>query len=74
MPTNENNNQNPTNESTSSSQDATAGDILEQLKADSATDANLYKLGLRMQKSVTNMDKNLTKQQKVINQAKKEPG
>lgn len=71
MPTNENNNQNPTNESTSSSQDATAGDILEQLKADSATDANLYKLGLRMQKSVTNMDKNLTKQQKVINQAKK---
>jgi hypothetical protein len=71
MPTNENNNQNPTNESTSSSQDAAAGDILEQLKADSATDANLYKLGLRMQKSVTNMDKNLTKQQKVINQAKK---
>ncbi len=71
MPTNENNNQNTTNESTSSSQDATAGDILEQLKADSATDANLYKLGLRMQKSVTNMDKNLTKQQKVINQAKK---
>lgn len=71
MPTNENNNQNPTNESTSSSQDATAGDILEQLKADSATDTNLYKLGLRMQKSVTNMDKNLTKQQKVINQAKK---
>lgn len=71
MPTNENNNQNTTNESTSSSQDATAGDILEQLKADSATDANLYKLGLRMQKSVANMDKNLTKQQKVINQAKK---
>ena len=71
MPTNENNNQNTTNESTSSSQDATAGDILEQLKADSATDANLYKLGLRMQKSVANMDKNLTKQQKVINQSKK---
>ncbi len=70
MPTNENN-QNNTSENTSSSQDATAGDILEQLKAESASSGNLYKLGLKMQKSVTNLDKNLTKQQKVINQAKK---
>ena len=71
MPTNENNNQNTPSENTSSSQDSTAGDILEQLKADSVSSGNLYKLGLKMQKSVTNMDKNLTKQQKVINQAKK---
>lgn len=71
MPTNENNNQNAMSENTASSQDATAGDILEQLKTDSVSSGNLYKLGLKMQKSVTNMDKNLTKQQKVINQAKK---
>ena len=72
MPTNRNNNQNATSENTSSSQDAIAGDILEQLKADSVSSGNLYKLGLKMQKSVTNIDKNLTKQQKVINQAKKD--
>lgn len=71
MPTNENNNQNAKSEDTLSSQDATAGDILEQLKADSVSSGNLYKLGIKMQKSVTNLDKNMTKQQKVINQAKK---
>lgn len=71
MPTNENNNQNNTSENTSSSQDSTAGDILEQLKADAVSSSNLYKLGLKMQKSVNNLDKNLTQQQKVINQAKK---
>ena len=71
MPTRENNNQDATSENTQSSQDSTAGDILEQLKADAVSSGNLYKLGLKMQKSVTNIDKNLTKQQRVINQAKK---
>lgn len=71
MPTNKNNNQNTTSENTSSSQDTVAGDILEQLKAESVSSGNLYKLGLKMQKSITNMDKNLNKQQKVINHAKK---
>lgn len=71
MPTNETNNQNVNNEAISNTQDTEAGDILEQLKADSANSSNLYKLGLKMQKTVTNMDKNLTKQQKVVNQAKK---
>lgn len=71
MPTNETNNQNVDNEAISKTQDTEAGDILEQLKADSANSSNLYKLGLKMQKTVTNMDKNLTKQQKVVNQAKK---
>lgn len=71
MPTNETNNQNANNETISNTQDTEAGDILEQLKADSANSSNLYKLGLKMQKTVTNMDKNLTKQQKVVNQAKK---
>lgn len=71
MPTNETNNQNANNETISNTQDTEAGDILEQLKADSANNSNLYKLGLKMQKTVTNMDKNLTKQQKVVNQAKK---
>lgn len=71
MPTNETNNQNANNEILSNTQDTAAGDILEQLKADSANNSNLYKLGLKMQKTVTNMDKNLTKQQKVVNQANK---
>lgn len=71
MPTNETNNQSTNNEMSQNTQDATAGDILEQLKADSVNDSNLYKLGLKLQKTIINIDKTFTKQQKVINQSKK---
>lgn len=64
-------NQNPDAESPNVQSDADAGDILEQLKAESASTANLYKLELKMFKTVTNVDKTLTKQHKVVNQAKK---
>lgn len=69
---NENQNpQNPDVESPNTQDDADAGDILEQLKAESASTANLYKLELKMFKTITNVDKTLTKQHKVMNQAKR---
>ena len=52
-------------------QDTTGGDILEQLKADSASSANLYKLELKMFKTVDRMDKTMTKEYKLFVQGKK---
>lgn len=74
MPTNDSNNQNNDTGNEVNAQDATAGDVLEQLRADSATSANLYKLELKMYKSVVNMDKNLAAHTKAMNQAKKDLG
>ena len=52
-------------------QDTTGGDILEQLKSDSASSANLYKLELKMFKTVDRMDKTMTKEYKLFVQGKK---
>ena len=51
--------------------DVNDGDILEQLKSDSASSANLYKLELKMYKAVDRMDKTLTKEHKLLTQSKK---
>ena len=66
MATNDTTNNESTTESTqSTTEDTTAGDILEQLKAESASTTNLYKLEQKMFKTVTDINKNLVKQQKV---------
>lgn len=52
-------------------EETTAGDILEQLKSESASTSNLYKLEQKMFKTITNLDKNMTKQQKMLDKAKK---
>lgn len=71
MPTNDTDkNKNP-EVNPESQDDANAGDILEQLKSESATATNLYKLELKMFKTITNMDKTLTKEQKSVHQAKR---
>jgi hypothetical protein len=69
MPDPKDNNTNTTN--SNSTDESTAGDILEQLKADSASTANLYKLEMKMFKTVTNMNKTMTKEYKLFTQAKK---
>lgn len=62
MPNDENKNPQPTPENDgSSTEESTAGDILEQLKADAASTANLYKLEMKLFKTVTNVDKTLAK-------------
>lgn len=50
---------------------ANDGDILEQLKAESASSSNIYKLELKMFKTITNMDKTMTKEYKLFMQGKK---
>lgn len=71
MPNDENKNPQPTPENDgSSTEESTAGDILEQLKADAASTANLYKLEMKLFKTVTNVDKTLTKEYKMVTQIK----
>lgn len=74
MPTNDTNNQ--SNQNTEglgpdSIQDAFEGDILEQLKSESANNANLYKLELKMYKTMTSIDKAMTKEYKLFIQSRK---
>ena len=81
MPRNNPNNTNPTpntnetNETTNDARNdadtATAGDILDQLKADSANASDLYKLEQKMNKTIINMDKTLTKMHKWETQCSK---
>lgn len=71
MPNDENKNPQPTPENDgSSTEESTAGDILEQLKADAASTANLYKLEMKLFKTVTNVDKTLAKEYKMATQIK----
>lgn len=74
MPTNDTNNQNNQNTEglgQDDIQDASAGDILEQLKSESANSANLYKLELKMYKTMTSIDKTMTKEYKLFIQGRK---
>lgn len=66
-----NNNQNNPDTDVNGADDTNPGDILDQLKADSASLANIYKLESKMLKIVTNADKTLTKEHKLIMQSKK---
>ena len=56
---------------TQAERDSSDGDILEQLKAESASTTNLYKLELKLFKTVTNMNKTMLAEQKLFKQSKK---
>ena len=68
---NNQNNQNNPDTDVNGADDTNPGDILDQLKADSASLANIYKLESKMLKIVTNADKTLTKEHKLVMQSKK---
>lgn len=71
MPTKDVNTSGSDNPGQETTQDSTAGDIIEQLKSESATSANLYKLELKLFKSVDRMDKTMAKEYKLFIQGKK---
>lgn len=74
MPTNDTNNQNNQNTEgfgQDDTQDASAGDILEQLKSESANSSNIYKLELKMYRTMTSIDKAMTKEYKLFIQGSK---
>lgn len=72
MPTNDTNNNQDTNGlGQTDTQDIEAGDVLEQLKAESATSANLYKLELKLFNTVKSIDKTMTKEYKLFIQGRK---
>lgn len=64
-------NQNETNNQVNADVESTAGDILEQMKADAASTSDLYKLESKLYKTVTDMNKTLLAEQKIIKQSKK---
>lgn len=71
MPTDENKQQS-TEVTSQSTDDSTAGDILEQLKADNASTINIYKLEQKLLRLVTNIDKTATHENKSITQLKRD--